>query len=73
MRVHCVGICGTDLSGYLGTMPFFQYPRIQGYELGVEVLANGEGVTHVKAGDRFSVEPYINCGKCNACCRGTGN
>ena len=38
VRVHQVGICGTDLSGYLGKMPFFSYPRIPGHELGVEVL-----------------------------------
>ena len=26
MRVHRVGICGTDIGGYLGKMPFFQLP-----------------------------------------------
>src|SRR4051794_13102348 len=36
VRVHRVGICGTDISGYLGKMPFFSYPRIPGHELGVE-------------------------------------
>ncbi len=60
VRVHCVGICGTDLSGYLGKMPFFSYPRIPGHELGVEVLEVGEGVANVRPGDRCSVEPYIN-------------
>jgi 2-desacetyl-2-hydroxyethyl bacteriochlorophyllide A dehydrogenase len=60
VRVHRVGICGTDISGYLGKMPFFSYPRIPGHELGVEVVAVGEGVANVKAGDRCSVEPYIN-------------
>src|SRR5829696_2856586 len=60
VRVHRVGVCGTDISGYLGKMPFFSYPRIPGHELGVEVLEVGEGVGHVKPGDRCSVEPYIN-------------
>ena len=60
MRVHRVGICGTDISGYLGKMPFFSYPRIPGHELGVEVVEVGEGVTNVRPGDRCSVEPYIN-------------
>ena len=60
VRVHRIGICGTDISGYLGKMPFFSYPRIPGHELGVEVVEVGEGVTNVKAGDRCSVEPYIN-------------
>ena len=50
VRVHRVGICGTDISGYLGKMPFFSYPRIPGHELGVEVVEVGAGVTNVKAG-----------------------
>jgi alcohol dehydrogenase len=60
VRVHRIGICGTDISGYLGKMPFFSYPRIPGHELGVAVVEVGEGVTNVRPGDRCSVEPYIN-------------
>ncbi len=73
LRVHRIGICGTDISGYLGKMPFFSYPRIPGHELGVEVLAVGDGVTNIKPGDRCSVEPYINCGHCHSCRRGFTN
>jgi alcohol dehydrogenase len=73
VRVHRVGICGTDVSGFLGKMPFFSYPRIPGHELGVEVVEVGEGVTNVKAGDRCSVEPYMNCGTCHACRKGASN
>ena len=60
VRVHRVGICGTDVSAYLGKMPLFSYPRIPGHELGVEVLDVGAEVTNVRPGDRCSVEPYIN-------------
>jgi alcohol dehydrogenase len=73
VRVHRVGICGSDISGYLGKMPFYSYPRIPGHELGVEVVAVGEGVTNVRPGDRCSVEPYMNCQQCAACRRGAGN
>jgi alcohol dehydrogenase len=73
VRVHRIGICGTDYSGYLGKMPFFSYPRIPGHELGVEVLAVGEDVIHVRPGDRCAVEPYMNCQQCFACRRGNGN
>src|SRR5436309_6717688 len=73
VRVHRVGICGTDISGYLGKFPFFSYPRIPGHELGVEVVAVGHDVTHVKPGDRCSIEPYINCGTCIACRKGATN
>ena len=73
VRVHRIGICGTDISGYLGKMPFFQYPRIPGHELGVEVIDIGPGVTNIKPGDRCSVEPYMNCGDCHACRKGASN
>jgi alcohol dehydrogenase len=73
VRVHRIGICGTDISGYLGKMPFFQYPRIPGHELGVEVVAVGPDVTNVKVGDKCSIEPYINCQTCIACRRGASN
>lgn len=73
VKTHRMGICGTDYSGYLGKMPFFSYPRIPGHELGVEVLAVGDGVTNVKPGDRCSVEPYMNCGECYACRKGNSN
>ena len=73
VRVHRIGICGTDYSGFRGKMPFFSYPRIPGHELGVEVLAVGSGVTNVKAGDRCSVEPYMNCQQCYPCLHGNSN
>jgi 2-desacetyl-2-hydroxyethyl bacteriochlorophyllide A dehydrogenase len=73
VRVHTVGICGTDYSGYLGKMAFFSYPRIPGHELGVEVAAVGAGVTDVSPGDRCAVEPYINCQRCYSCRRGHPN
>lgn len=73
VRVHRIGICGTDYSGYLGKMPFFSYPRIPGHELGVEVLEVAEGVTNVKPGDRCSIEPYMNCGECYPCRKGASN
>ena len=73
VRVQRIGICGTDISGYLGKMPYFSYTRIPGHELGVEVLSIGAGVTQVKPGDRCSVEPYMNCGQCYPCRQGAIN
>jgi len=60
VEVHRVGICGTDISGYLGKFPFYTYPRIPGHELGVTVLDIGPDVTDIAPGDCCSVEPYIN-------------
>ncbi|HEX4086030.1 MAG TPA: zinc-binding alcohol dehydrogenase family protein [Chthoniobacteraceae bacterium] len=73
VRVHCIGVCGTDIHAFGGSQPFFSYPRILGHELGVEVIAVGGGVANVKPGDRCAVEPYLNCGKCVACRRGKPN
>ena len=73
VRVHRVGICGTDISGFLGKMPFYSYPRIPGHELGVEVLEVGSDVSNVRPGDRCAVEPYLNCQQCIACKSGKSN
>ncbi|MCF3652348.1 zinc-binding alcohol dehydrogenase family protein [Synoicihabitans lomoniglobus] len=73
IRVHRVGVCGTDLHAFKGHQPFFNYPRILGHELGVEVLTIGADVTNVAPGDRCAVEPYLNCGRCIACRCGKPN
>lgn len=73
VRTHRMGVCGTDISCYLGKFPFFDFPRIPGHELGVEVLDVGDGVTNVATGDRCSIEPYMNCGECYPCRRGATN
>lgn len=73
VRIHRIGICGTDYSGFLGKMPFYSYPRIPGHELGVEVTAIGQGVDQVRPGDRCSIEPYINCQECFSCRAGHSN
>jgi 2-desacetyl-2-hydroxyethyl bacteriochlorophyllide A dehydrogenase len=73
VRVHRIGVCGTDLHAFAGRQPFFNYPRILGHELGVEVLDPGSEPQGLKAGDRCSVEPYLNCGRCVACRRGKSN
>ena len=73
VRVHRVGVCGTDINAFGGNQPFFTYPRILGHELGVEVVAVGEGVANVAPGDRAAVEPYLNCGTCAACAHGCTN
>ena len=73
VKVHRVGICGTDLSGYLGKMPFFSYPRIPGHELGVEIVELGDDVNDLNIGDKCSIEPYINNPQSEASTRGLTN
>ncbi len=73
VRTHCVGVCGTDISSYLGKFPFFAYPKIPGHELGVEVVKVGSEVRNVRAGDHCSVEPYMNNVESFASLRGAPN
>ncbi|MEI6526394.1 MAG: zinc-binding alcohol dehydrogenase family protein [Planctomycetota bacterium] len=73
VRTHRMGVCGTDISCYLGKFPFFAFPRIPGHELGVEVLEVGSDVHNVRPGDACSVEPYMHCSTCYACRKGASN
>jgi 2-desacetyl-2-hydroxyethyl bacteriochlorophyllide A dehydrogenase len=73
LRVHRVGVCGTDFHAFHGRQPFFTYPRVIGHELGAQVVeapANDRGIV---AGDHCTVEPYLNCGKCAPCRSGHYN
>lgn len=69
IKIHKIGICGTDYHAFRGKQPFFSYPRVLGHELGAEVIALGKAVdsSELSIGDKVSVEPYLNCGKCQAC------
>jgi 2-desacetyl-2-hydroxyethyl bacteriochlorophyllide A dehydrogenase len=75
VRVRRVGICGTDLHAFAGRQPFFNYPRILGHELAVEVVEVGPTqLQHgLQIGDRCCIRPYLNCGTCGACLRGYDN
>lgn len=72
LKVHRIGICGTDLHAYEGTQPFFNYPRILGHELAttIEDIEPGHGF---EVGDKVSIIPYFNCGHCIACRNGLPN
>ena len=73
LRVRRIGVCGTDLHAYRGRQPFFNYPRVLGHELGVEVVSFGSGVEGFAVGERAALEPYLACGRCRTCCSGRSN
>lgn len=72
IRIRRVGICGTDLHGYEGTQPFFNYPRILGHELSGELVDTG-GAAGFSIGDLVTMVPYYSCGTCHACRNGKPN
>jgi 2-desacetyl-2-hydroxyethyl bacteriochlorophyllide A dehydrogenase len=73
VRIRRVGICGTDYHAFRGRQPFFQYPRILGHELGVEIVDVGPDVETLNPGMHCTVEPYLVCGRCIACRAGRTN
>lgn len=73
IKIKAVGICGSDVHIYHGTNPLATYPRVIGHEFSGEVVETGSAVTHLKAGDRVSVDPVSTCGVCYACRTGNKN
>ncbi|MEM9016323.1 MAG: zinc-binding alcohol dehydrogenase family protein [Verrucomicrobiota bacterium] len=72
VRVRQIGVCGTDIHAFHGRQPFFDYPRILGHELAVEIESlNGESV--LAPGDVVAVEPYLNDPTSPASRRGQSN
>ena len=73
IRVKAVGICGSDVHAYDGSLSTIKYPRIIGHEVVGEVLAVGIAVTHVQPGDHVAMDPVVSCGKCLPCRNGRRN
>jgi 2-desacetyl-2-hydroxyethyl bacteriochlorophyllide A dehydrogenase len=73
VRIRRIGVCGTDLHAFTGRQPFFEYPRVLGHELAVEVVQLGNDVEGLAIGDVCAVEPYLNCGDCPMCAVGRTN
>jgi L-iditol 2-dehydrogenase len=73
INVKTVGICGSEVHAFHGTHPFRKAPAILGHEMSGEVIAVGEGVKDVRAGDRVIVDPQWTCGECEYCRAGDIN
>jgi len=67
IRVHSVGICGSDMHAYLGHDDRRPAPLILGHEAAGVVL---EGPM---AGKRVTINPLVTCGDCPACLAGRTN
>jgi threonine dehydrogenase-like Zn-dependent dehydrogenase len=70
IKVKAVGICGSDVHGYLGITGRRIPPMVMGHEFSGIVAAVGAGVTSVKAGDRVAPYPVVFCGECEFCRQG---
>lgn len=69
LRVELVGVCGTDVKTYAGSMPY-PFPLVLGHEIigrieeaGARFLADRD----VAVGDRVAVVARVPCWSCAAC------
>ncbi len=76
VAVKAGGICGSDLHYYrhggFGTVRVRE-PMVLGHEVAGEVVAVGEGVSGLRAGDRVAVNPSRPCRACRTCLEGLPN
>lgn len=76
VRVHSVGICGTDIHFYhhaaFGRI-IVKDPMVIGHECSGTVEKVGQNVKNFAPGDRVVMEPNIVCQKCNHCKTGNDN
>jgi threonine dehydrogenase-like Zn-dependent dehydrogenase len=70
IKVGYVGICGSELSGYLGHNALRVPPLVMGHEFSGEIVALGEGVNGLSVGQRVTVNPLGYCGECVYCQQG---
>jgi L-iditol 2-dehydrogenase len=67
------GICGSDVSLFMGHRKPTSYPFLIGHEVVGRVAAIGDDVTRIAVGQRVIVEPNYPCGTCTYCHAGRGN
>lgn len=69
IRVHSVGICGSDIHGYDGSTGRRLPPVVMGHEASGEVVAAGDECRRFKVGERVTFDSTLNCGDCYYCRR----
>ena len=65
------GICGTDVSFFLGHR-VVPYPFVLGHEVSGRIVETGTAVAKLHIGQRVIVEPNYPCGSCPLCQKGRG-
>ncbi|KAJ5863559.1 uncharacterized protein N7529_005475 [Penicillium soppii] len=76
VHIKATGICGSDIhfwkTGRIGAL-VFEGDCIIGHEASGVILQCGDGVNHLKPGDRVAVEPGVPCEHCFLCDDGRYN
>lgn len=77
LEVAAVGVCGSELSGYLGHNSLRVPPLVMGHEFSARVVQSGSSQSMpsnaLLPGQRVAVNPLISCGECGLCHAGLPN
>jgi (R,R)-butanediol dehydrogenase / meso-butanediol dehydrogenase / diacetyl reductase len=73
VRPEAVGICGSEIEGYLGKMGNRTPPLVMGHEFAGTVTEVGEGVNEDLLGREVAVNPLSSDGTCRLCRAGYTN
>jgi len=73
IKMEYLGICGSDVSIYLGHRVNTPFPLIIGHEGIGRIEKMGAGVSRFTIGQRVVIEPNFPCGHCALCWQGRGN
>ena len=73
VKIHSVGICGSEISGFLGENSLRVPPLIMGHEFSGTVAMRGRAVDCLQEGEAVVVNPLITCGQCYFCQHGYEN
>src|SRR5213080_2963407 len=73
IAVEMAGICGSDMTGFLGHSPRRQPPLVLGHEVIGHAAHVPAGDWPFKEGDRVVANPLQGCGQCPACRSGRTN
>ncbi len=77
IAVRAAGICGSELSGYLGQNSLRKPPLVMGHEAAGQVVQSTTGMfadgNPARVGTRVTFNPLVTCGKCDRCQVGLSN
>ena len=70
VSVAYCGVCRHDLLTRSGAFPSISLPVIPGHQVSGRIAALGEGITHLRIGQRVMTMIYQSCGSCVNCTEG---
>jgi 2-desacetyl-2-hydroxyethyl bacteriochlorophyllide A dehydrogenase len=73
LKMELLGICGSDVSLYLGHRSSTPFPLIIGHEGIGRIEQLGPNVTGLQLGQKVVIEPNFPCGHCDMCWSGRSN